>query len=265
MSAETRYHLPCLAVMPRERIPRAARFALKYLKTRVGGSEKKLAAKATAARKLHYATGGTGNHVYLGGLDLTSASLHRLLLQTVNCAESYPPFALLPLLRVAQTQNGATYWPANHLPRRRYHVKPPCFAACPLYAKAQPQPFLNFPMKLHTTPQIKLGVTPKPELPSHPLYKYAALGRVQLIQSVPVSSDRQVALRGLHTYAALARPMSATNQAHCTTQHTRQSLQKFAQLDRKQVGQSGRRSLSAKAADSRSALKSYAQLDRRSR
>jgi hypothetical protein len=30
------------------------------------------------------------------------------------------------------------------------------------------------------------------------------------------------------------------------------------------VGQSGRRSLFAKAADSRSALKSYAQLDRRS-
>ncbi len=196
---------------------------------------------------------------------MTSAKLHQLLLQTVNCAESYPPFALLPLLRVAQTQNGATYWPTNHLPRRRYHVKPPCFAACPLYAKAQPQPFLNFPMKLHTTSQVKLQVTSKTEPPSHPLYKYAALGRVQLIQSVPVSSDRQIALRGLHTYAALARPMPAVDKAGCTTQQTRQSLQKFAQLDRKLVGQSGRRSLSAKAADSRSALKSYAQLDRRSR
>ncbi len=208
--------------------------------------------------------GGTGNHVYLAGLDLTSTKLHQLLLQTVNCPESYPPFALLPLLRVAQTQNGATYWPTNHLPRRRYHVKPPCFAACPLYAKAQPQPFLNFPMKLHTTPQIRIGVTTKTELPSHPLYKYAALGRVQLIQSVPVSSDRQVAMKGLHTYAALARAVPAVNQAGCTTQQTRQSLQKFAQLDRKLVGQSGRRSLSAKVADSRSALKSYAQLDRRS-
>ena len=209
--------------------------------------------------------GGTGNHVHLAGLDLTSASSHQLLLQTVNSAESYPPFALLPLLRAAQTQHGATYWPANHLPRRRYHVKPPCFAACPLYAKAQPQPFLNFPMKWHTIPQIKIGFSPKTELPSHPLYKYASLGRVQLIQSVPVSSGRQVALRGLHTYAALARPMPAVSQAGCTTQQTRHSLQKFAQLDRKPVGQSGRRSLSAKAADSRSALKSYAQLDRRSR
>jgi len=71
-------------------------------------------------------------------------------------------------------------------------------------------------------------------------------------------------LKGLHTYAALARPMPAIDQAGCTAQQTRQSLQKFAQLDRKLVGQSGRRSLFAKAADSRSALKSYAQLDRRS-
>lgn len=214
--------------------------------------------------------GGTGNNVYLAGLDLTSASLHQLLLQTVSCAKSYPPFALLPLLRVAQTQNGATYWPANHLPRRRYHVKPPCFAACPLYANAQPQPFLKFPVRLRTTPQVKIGVTPKTELPSHPLYKYAALGRVQLIQSVPVSSDKQIAsnppaLRGLHTYAALARVMPASNQAGCTTKQTRQSLQKFTQLDRKSAGQSGKRSLYAKAADSRSALKSYAELNRRSR
>ena len=113
-------------------------------------------------------------------------------------------------------------------------------------------------------PQIRIGVTSKTELPSHPLYKYAALGRVQLIQSVPVLSDRQVALRGLHAYAALARAMPAGNQAGCTTQQTRQSLQKFAQLDRKLVGLSGRGSLSAKVADSRSALKSYAQLDRHS-
>ncbi|DBA79968.1 TPA: hypothetical protein ACH3X1_008171 [Trebouxia sp. C0004] len=251
--------------MPREKISRAARFALKYLKTRVGGSEKKVAAKATAARKLHYATGGTGNHDHLAGLDLTSANLHQLLLRTVIGAESYPPFALLPLLRLeALIHNGATYWPADHLPYQRYHVKPPCFAACPLYAKARPQSFINFPVRLHTTPQIKVGVTPKTELPSHPLFKYAALGRVQLIQSVPVSSNRQVALRGLHTYAALARPMPAINQADCIAQHIRQSLQKFAQLDRKPVGQYGRRSLSAKAADTRSALKSYAQLDRRS-
>jgi len=208
--------------------------------------------------------GGTNHHVYLAGQNLKSVSVHQLLLQTVNGAESYPPFALLPLLRVAKTQSGATFWPANHLPCRRYNVKPPCFAACPLYAKAQPQPFLNLPVKLHTTPKIKIRVTSKTELPSHPLYKYAALGRVQLIQSVPVSANRQVALKGLHTYAALARPMPAIDQAGCTAQQTRQSLQKFAQLDRKLVGQSGRRSLFAKAADSRSALKSYAQLDRRS-
>jgi len=113
--------------------------------------------------------GGTNHHVYLAGQNLKSVSVHQLLLQTVNGAESYPPFALLPLLRVAKTQSGATFWPANHLPCRRYHVKPPCFAACPLYAKAQPQPSLNLPVKLHTTPKIKIGVTSKTELPSHPV------------------------------------------------------------------------------------------------
>lgn len=248
--------------MPRERIPRAARFAFKYLKTRVGGSEKKLAAKATAARKLHYATGDSGSHSYLAGLNLSSARANQLLLQTVNSAQSYPPFALLPLLRGSQKHRAATFWPANHLTRRRYHVKPPCFAARPLYVTPQPQPLQAFPMRLPNTHRFRITATPEARAPSHPLHKYAALGRVQLIQSVPVDANQQSALTGLHTYAGLARPVSVGNQAVSTTQQLRQALQQFAQLGKRSVGQSGGRVLSAKAADSRSALKSYALLSR---
>lgn len=252
--------------MPRERIPRAARFVLKFLKTRAGGSEKKLAAKATAARKLHYAKGGSGSHGYLAGQDLTSARAHQLLLQTVNSAQSYPPFALLPLLQGSQKQS-AGFWPASHLARRRYHRKAPCFAACPLYAKPQPQPLLSFPMRLACTSPIRRAAAQKAQqmqVPSDPLYKYATLCRVQLIQSVPVLASKHAALTGLHTYAGLARPVSASNQAGCTPQQSRQALQQFTQLSKKTAGQVGTRAMSATAADGRTALRSYAQLGRRS-
>lgn len=208
--------------------------------------------------------GGSGSHAYLAGQDLTSAEGHQLLLQTVISAQSYPPFALLPLLRGNQKQGRATFWPANHLARRQYHMKPPCFAACPLYAKPQQQPSLTFPMKLPSISPVKISIAPKAPAPSHPLYKYAALGRIQSIQSVPVSAERQGPVTGLHTYAGLAKPMPATSQASYSAQHPRQALKQFAQLDNRAVGQSCRRGLSATAASGREALRSYANLNRHS-
>lgn len=223
-----------------------------------------ISAELTLEQRSFGLAGDSGSHSYLAGLNLSSARANQLLLQTVNSAQSYPPFALLPLLRGSQKQGAATFWPANHLTRRRHHVKPPCFAARPLYVTPQPQPLPAFPMRVPNTHRFRIAATQNAQAPSHPLYKYAALGRVQLIQSVPVAANQQGALTGLHTYAGLARPVSAGNQAVCTKQQSRQALQQFAQLGKRSVAQSSVKGASAKAADSRSALKSYALLSRRS-
>ncbi|KAL3158400.1 hypothetical protein ABBQ38_010636 [Trebouxia sp. C0009 RCD-2024] len=251
--------------MPRERIPRAARFVVKYLKTRAGGSEKKLAAKATAARKLHYTAGG-GNQHRLPFHESTSARAHQLLLHTVLTAQSYPPFALLPLLQRGQKLSSAAIWPGANTIRRHHHIKSPCFAAKPLYAELQKPAPPVFPMRLQKLLPVKVHniEAHKATPPSHPLYKYAALGRVQHIQSVPITADSRRTLTPLHTYARLAQPVSASTNAAVSAQQSRQALQHFAQLDKKLSRHTGAQVVSQDVPNNRNAFRSYARLGHKS-
>lgn len=253
-----------------------------------GGSEKKLAAKATAARKLHY-TAGT---VCLAGtlfVDLLGACLlvtlcikltcvvggsfgqphlyshfsvlaqaHQLLLHTV-LAQSYPPFALLPLLQRGQKLSPAAIWPGANTVRRHHHIKSPCFAAKPFYANVQKQNFPGFPIRRQTPAPLKIhDIKAQKAAPtSDPLCKYAALGRVQHIQSVPVAAASRSTLMSLHTYARLAQPVSTGNHTATSSQQSRQTLQRYAQLHSKMPKHNN---VSANMATNRIALKSYAQL-----
>lgn len=251
--------------MPRERIPRAARFVAKYLRTRAGGSEKKLAAKATAARKLHYTAGGNSqNQLPFQGSAIARA--HQLLLHTVLTAQSYPPFALLPLLQRGQKLSSAAIWPGRNTIRRQHRIKSPCFAAKPLYANLQKPVTLVFPMRLHKLLPVKIHnmEVHKATPPSHPLYKYAALGRVQHIQSVPIAADARSTLTPLNTYARLAQPVSASNHAAVSAHQSRQALQQFAQLGRKSSTHNGAQLVSPDVASNRNAFKSYARLGHKS-
>lgn len=248
--------------MPRERIPRAARAILKYLKTRAGGSEKKLAAKATAVRKLHNDLGGNSSHAYLTGQRLAAYRAHQLLLQTIHCGQSYPPFALLPLLRGSQKEGQAALWPASQSIRRRYHAKSPCFAACPLYARPQPEPHaaLVFPMRMPRKPFVQVKSAAKHKPPSHPLYKYAALGCVQSIHSVTVTEKHGVS--GFRGYATLMQPAPAPKVSQQTSHQSWQALQQYANLGKASAANS-RREVFTQAGNNRQSLMSYAQLTRR--
>ena len=114
------------------------------------------------------------------------------------------------------------------------------------------------PVKIHNIEAQK--ATP----PSHPLYKYAALGRVQHIQSVPIAVEARSTLTPLHTYARLAQPVSAGNHAAVSSQQSRQALQQFAQLDRKSSRHIGAQAVSPAVANNRHAFKSYARLGHKS-
>lgn len=114
------------------------------------------------------------------------------------------------------------------------------------------------PVKMHNVEAQK--ATP----PSHPLYKYAALGRVQHIQSVPIAADSRSTLTPLHTYARLAQPVSASTNAAVSAQQSRQALQQFAQLDRKLSRHIGAQVVSPDVVNNRNAFRSYAQLGRKS-
>ena len=182
-------------------------------------------------------------------------------------AQSYPPFALLPLLQQGSKLSSGAIWPGANTIRRHYDIRSPCFAAKPLYANLQKQKSpIIFPIRLQRVLPVKIHsieaqiATP----PSHPLYKYAALGRVQHIQSVPVAAASCSTLTPLHTYARLAQPVSASNNVAASAQQSRQALQRFTQLNRKSSRHIDAQLVSTNAANNRNALKSYAQLGRRS-
>lgn len=251
-----------------------------------GGSEKKLAAKATAARKLHYTAGVAGFVGLLGSLPPRLTLLiklfcvaggsfgqshqysrvsvlpgaHRLLLHTVR-AQSYPPFALLPLLQQGQKLSSAAIWPGASTVRRQLHIKSPCFAAKPFYANPQKQNCSGFPIRRQKLASITIQSVEaqKATLKPHPLCKYAALGRVQHIQPVPFAAGSRSSMASLHTYARLAQPVSASNYAVASSQCPQQTLQRYAQLHSK-LPQHNAQLVSANVANNRDALKSYAQL-----
>lgn len=191
--------------------------------------------------------------------EAVAARAHQLLLQTVNSAHSSPPFALLPLLQRSQKSPSGIALPALQKVQRQYLVKSPSFAAKPVYASLHRQASPVFPMGLARLQPVRLHSQEglMMNAPSHPLYKYASLGRVQQIHSVPVASASRKTLTLLHTYASLAQPVPASNQAAVTAQQSRQALLQFAQLNRKQPKQSSRQSMSK---NNRTALQSYAQL-----
>ena len=180
--------------------------------------------------------------------------------------QSYPPFALLPLLQRGQKLSAAAIWPGANTVRRQHHIKSPSFAAKPFYANLQKQNSSTFPLRRQTLTSLKIHnieaqkATPR----SHPLCKYAALGRVQHIQFVPVAAASRSTLRSLHTYARLAQPVPAGNRAAASSQQSRQTLQRYAQLRSKMPKQHGAQLVSANMANNRNALKSYAQLSCRS-
>ena len=170
---------------------------------------------------------------------------------------------MLPLLRGSQKEGQAALWPVSQLIRRRYHVKSPCFAACPLYARPQPEPHaaLVFPMRMPRKPFVQVKSAAKHKPPSHPLYKYAALGRVQSIHSVPVSTE-QHGVSGFKSYATLMQPAPAPKSSQQTSHQSRQALRQYASLGKASTANS-RREVSNQAGNNRQALLSYAQLNRR--
>ena len=66
-----------------------------------------------------------------------------------------------------------------------------------------------------------------------------------------------------HTYARLAQPVSASNHAVASIQRPQQILQRYARLHSK-LPKHNAQIVSANVANSRDALKSYAQLSRHS-
>lgn len=270
-----------------------ARFSLTQVFCGVGagGSEKKLAAKATAARKLHYTAGmacivgtlfvnlpvvtlfvklsfvvgGSFGQPHLYNQSTILVQGHQLLLHTV-LAQSYPPFALLPLLQRGQKLSPAAIWPGANTVRRQHHIKSPCFAAKPLYANIPRQNSSRFSVRWQTPAPLKiLDIEAQKAIPeSHPLCKYAALGRVQHIQSVPVAAASRSTLTSLHTYARLAQPVLASNHAAASNQQSRQTLRRYAQLHSKLPKHNNAQLVSANRATHTNALKSYAQLGCRS-
>ena len=203
-------------------------------------------------------TGSSGSYAASPSQQTTAAELRQLLLQTVSSEKSYP-FALLPLLQDYHHDCQATLWPISCLPRRHYQVKPPCFAARPLYAKHHPRPLLTFPMRVPRIRAAKLGDALTSNTPSNPMYKYATMGRVQTIQSVPVSTLSKGALTGLHTYAGLGRAVACNGQVACTPQQAQQALQQFARLD-KRTGHRTDTAVRGKAAGGWHTLRSYARM-----
>ena len=193
------------------------------------------------------------------------AQAHQLLLHTV-LAQSYPPFALLPLLQRGQKLSPAAIWPGANTVRRQHHIKSPCFAAKPLYANIQRQNSSGSPVRRQTPAPLKVhDIEAQKAIPkSHPLCKYAALGRVQHIQSVPVAAASRSSLTSLHTYARLAQPVSASNHAAASSQQSRQTLPRYTQLHSKMPKHNISQLVSSNRATNTNALKSYAQLGCRS-
>ena len=210
----------------------------------------------------YIAAGANYNHPQFTHEGTAAARAHQLLLQTVSSAHSSPPFALLPLLLRSPKSPPATALPVLHRVRRQHHVKSPSFAAEPVYASLHKQVSPVFPMRMQRLQPVTVENQQalKTSAPSHPLYKYASLGRVQHIHSVPVAAASRSTLTLLHTYASLAQPVPANNHAAVTTQQSRQILLQFAQLNRKQPKRSGRQSMSTSVANNRTALHAYAKL-----
>ena len=215
--------------------------------------------------KLPCVVGGSFGQTHLYSQVSVLAQAHQLLLHTV-LAQSYPPFALLPLLQRGHKLSPAAIWPGANTVWRKLHIKSPCFAAKPFYANLQKQNSPGFfirwqtlaPLNMHNIQAQK--ATPK----SHPLCKYAALGRVQHIQSVPVAAASRSTLKPLHTYATLAKPVLASKHAAASYQQSRQSLQRYAQLHSKMPNQNDAQLVSNNMANNRNALKTFAQLGCRS-
>lgn len=208
--------------------------------------------------KLFCVEGGSFGQPHLYSHVSVLPGAHRLLLHTV-LAQSYPPFALLPLLQRGQKLSSAAIWPGASTVRRQLHIKSPCFAAKPFYTNQQNSS--GFPIRRQrlASTTIQNIEAQKATLKPHPLCKYAALGRVQHIQSVPVAAGSRSTMASLHTYARLAQPVLASNHAVASSQRPQPTLQRYARLHSK-LPKHNAQLVSANVTNNRDALKFYAQL-----